>query len=83
MLTKRVVTATEARTNLFDLLKRAENGEDVIIVKRDSNKKFKLSAMKREDKSIDKLLDEFAKIGLRTMPLGEMKRIISTRLDEK
>lgn len=83
MLTKRVVTATEARTKLFDLLKRAENGEEVIIVKKDSNKRFRLESIKEaHQKDIVKIAKEMGEINFPFMSPQEIKKIVLTKYDE-
>lgn len=82
MLTRRVVTATEARTNLFDLLKKAENGDEVIIVKRDSNKRYKIVAIaEKPKKNIAAILDEMGKIGFNAPSIKRMKEIFETRYE--
>lgn len=83
MLTRRVVTATQARANLFDLLKRAENGEEVIIVKKDSNKRFRLESIKEaRQKDIVKIAKEMGEINFPFISPQEIKKIILTKYDE-
>ena len=83
MLNQRVVSATQARAKFFDLLKNAEEGKEVVIVKRDNNKRFKLSVIKKDKKDFKKLLKEFANIGFQAPSPEEIKRIISSRFDDK
>lgn len=83
MLTKRVVTATEARANLFDLLNKAERGEEVIIVKKDSNKRFKLIKEKNNPKANKALIvKQMGGIDFPFMSPQEIKKVILTKYDE-
>lgn len=82
MLNQRVVSATAARANFFNLLERAENGEDVIIVKKDSKKKFKLVKIKDNPKPNKELIiKQMGEIGLRFMSPEEIKKILVNRYE--
>jgi len=74
-----VFTATEARQNFFELLRMAEAGKEPIVMKKDSRIKFKIvrtQAKKMKDKM--KIVREMGKIGLKTLPINQINKILST-----
>lgn len=81
MLNQRVISATQARIKFFDLLKMAEEDKEVIIIKRDNNRRFKLIAVKESKKNVEKLLKEMGNIGIESMSPKQMKKIFETRYD--
>lgn len=83
MLSQRVISATQARAKFFDLLKNAEEGKDVVIVKRDNNRRFKLVAVEEKPvKNVNKILREMGEIGFPFMSPQEIKKIILTKYDK-
>lgn len=80
-----IFTATEARQNFFELLRMAEEGKEPIVVKKDKNIRFKMTMIKekKKEKNIDKILKEMGEIGLKTMSVKKMKKIILTLHDIK
>ncbi len=82
MFNQRVISATQARTKFFDLLKMAEDGKDVIIVKRDSAKKFKLVKIQDSPKPNKELIiKQMGEINFPFMSPQEIKKIILTKYD--
>lgn len=74
-----VFTATEARQNFFELLRMAEAGKEPIVVKKDSKIEFKIvknQTKKMKDKM--KIVSEMGKIGLKTLPIEQINKILST-----
>lgn len=74
-----VFTATEARQNFFELLRMAEEGKEPIVVKKDSRTRFKIiktQAKKVKDKM--KIVEAMGKIGLKALPIEQMKKIFSS-----
>lgn len=74
-----VFTATEARQNFFELLRMAEAGKEPIVIKKDSQIEFKIvktQAKKMKDKM--KIVKEMGKIGLKTLPIEQINKILST-----
>jgi len=80
MSDKIVFTATEARQNFFELLRMAEAGKEPIVMKKDTNIKFKMTMIKekKRKKNIDKILKKMGEIGLPALPIKEINRILST-----
>lgn len=80
-----IFTATEARQNFFELLRMAEAGKEPIVTKKNNSVRFKMTIIKekRKGKNINKILKEMGDIGLKTMPLKKMKKIILTLHDIK
>jgi hypothetical protein len=76
-----VTTATEARKNFFNLLKSVEAGQEVVIVKKDSNKWFKVSLV-IEEQTDNKLsiAKQMSSINLTSKPPEEIKSIIEKKL---
>lgn len=83
ILTQRVISATQARAQFFDLLKMAEDGKEVIIVKRDSSKRFKLTSILEKSK-LDKemIIKEMGEINFPFISPEEIKKIILTKYDD-
>jgi len=74
-----VFTATEARQNFFELLRMAEAGKEPIVMTKDSRIKIKIvrtQAKKMKDKM--KIVREMGKIGLKTLPINQINKILST-----
>lgn len=79
MQDKTVFTATEARQHFFDLLRMAEEGKEPIVVKKDTNSEFRIikkAVKKRKDKM--KIVEEMGRIGLKTLPIRQMKKILAS-----
>ncbi len=81
MISLKMFFASEARANLFKLLKMAEKGEAVVIVNKDTNQKFKLSLMEEEGQSGKEiLLSQLAKVDFKSKSPSEIKNIIQDKL---
>ena len=84
MQDKTVFTATEARQNFFKLLERVEKGKNALITKKDSIVDFKVIPVpKKKKKNINKLLKEMGEIGIKIVPIKQMKKIFESRYDFK
>lgn len=78
-----IIHVTEFRKQLFQTLKRADAGEDITIIKNDTNKKYNLVPVKETPgKDIVKIARRMGKIGITTMSLQEMKKIFERRHDD-
>lgn len=78
MQDKIVFTATEARQNFFELLRMAEEGKEPIVVKKDTDSEFRIiknEVKKRKDKM--RIVEEMGRIGLKTVPMKQMKKILA------
>ena len=82
MISLKMFFASEARANLFKLLKMVENGEEVIIVNKDTSQKFKLSLME-EDSNSDKarILNQLTSLNFKSKSPDEIKRIIQEKIE--
>lgn len=78
MPNKTIFTATEARQHFFDLLRMAEEGKEPIVIKKDTDSEFKIirNVFKRKDKM--KIVKEMGRIGLKTLPMKQMKKILAS-----
>ncbi len=85
MINSRTFFITKARANIFKIFKMVEEGTDVVIIKKDSNKRFKVSLIDQEPKKdIVKIAKEMSKIGLKAgnMTPGQMKKIFENRFKD-
>ena len=69
------VTATQARKRWFELLKRAEYGEEVIIYHTEKKKKFLLTAQLTKPDKME-LVKRMGAIGLKSASPDEIKNFI-------
>lgn len=86
MINPKTFFLTEARANIFKIFKMVEEGQDIIIIKKDTNKKFKVSLIDQEPKKdIVKIAQKMRQIGLNTGHLTpkQMKKIFESRLDRE
>lgn len=77
-----ILHVTELRNQIFRVFKMVDAGEDVTIIKRDTNKKYKIVPVKestKKDKS--KIAQEMGEIGIKTMSIRRMKKIFETRYE--
>ncbi len=79
MLLPKLLNATEARKNFYQLLKQVSSGAEVFIENTDTGEKFQLVKSDPKPK-VDKmqLVEELGKVGIKTMPIEEMKAILNT-----
>lgn len=83
MLNQTTFTPTQARQNFFQLLRMAEMGKEITIVKpRDPEIEIKLTAQRKVlKKDIVKIAKEMGKIGFPYVPIKQMRKIILTKSD--
>ena len=82
MILPKVLNATEARKNFYQLLKQVSSGAEILIENTDTGEKFQLvKAQKVPKKDIEQILQEMGNIGIKTMPIEEMKKILNTSHD--
>lgn len=75
-----IFNATEARQNFFNLLRMVEMGREAVIVKKDSQSRFKITMIKQEKKPDKmKIVERMGKIRYKTAPWEEMEKIIIKR----
>lgn len=80
MISLKMFFASEARASLFKLLKMVEGGDDVVILNRETNRKFRLSLVNEEgtsDKEI--ILHQLLDLNFRSKPPKEIKKIIQDK----
>lgn len=83
MINSKTFFLTEARANIFKIFKMVEEGQEVVIIKKDSNKRFKVSLVEEAPK-VDKvaLLKTAPGLGMANLTPLEIKTILNTRLDQ-
>lgn len=84
MIKFNMLFATEARANFFQLLKMVAQGEDVIVINKDSGLKFKITLLNEEVKSGKQFaLKQLANVSLKSMSPNEIKKIVANRLSDE
>ena len=77
-----ILHVTELRNQIFRVFKMVDAGEEVTIVKKDSNKRYKIIPVKESHrKDITKMAQEMSTIGIRTTLPKHMKKILQTRYE--
>lgn len=77
-----ILHVTELRNQLFRVFKMVDAGEEVTIIKKDSNKRYKIIPVKElPQKDVVKIAKEMGEIGLKTMSPKQMKKIFETRYE--
>lgn len=73
---------TDFRKQIFKVLKKVDEGEEVTIIKKDSNKKYKIVPVKEPPKKdILKIAREMGEIGFKAPSMKKMKRIFESRYE--
>lgn len=81
MISLKMFFVSEARANLFKLLKMVEGGEDVVIVNKDTSQKFRLSLIEEELQSNKEvILNQLTGLNFKSKSPVEVKRIIQDKL---
>lgn len=81
MISLKMFFASEARANLFKLLKMVQEGEDVVIVNKDTNQKFKLSLIEKSElQNKETILNQLANLNFKSKSPREIKRIIQNKV---
>ncbi|MBI2020711.1 type II toxin-antitoxin system prevent-host-death family antitoxin [Candidatus Daviesbacteria bacterium] len=84
MLRLNMFYATEARTKFFKLIKMVAQGEEVIVINKDSGFKIKLVPLDAEISSGKKsILKQLADADFKSKSPEEIKRIIENRLNNE
>ncbi len=79
-----ILHATELRAKLFHVFKLVDQGEEVTIVKKDSNKKYRIIPLDEGSKpDIAKVAQEMGeiKLGLGSLSPRQLKKILETKYD--
>ena len=78
-----IIYVTDFRKELFKIFKMVDEGEDVTIIKKDTNKRYKIVPVKTPKKDIVKIAQQMGKIGLGLGSLSakEIKKIIETKYE--
>lgn len=77
-----ILHVTELRNQIFRVFKMIDAGEDITIIKKDSNKKYRIVAVKEAVKpDIVEIAKEMGAIGIKTMTPREMKKILENRYE--
>ncbi len=73
---------TDVRNQIFKVLKMVDEGADITIIKKDSNKKYRIVPVKDSPKKdIMKIAKEMGEIGFKAPSMKEMKRIFESRYE--
>lgn len=82
MINPKTFFITEARANIFKIFQMVAEGQEVIIIKKDSNERFKVSLIdQKPQKNRLAIAKSMAKSGFKSLPIEEMKKILNTRSD--
>lgn len=76
-----ILHVTELRNQIFKVLKMVDAGENVTIIKKDTNKRYRIVPVKESKKDIVKIAEEMGKIGFKAPSLKKMKRIFESRYE--
>lgn len=83
MISLKMFYASEARAQLYKLLKMVASGEDVIILNKESNQKFKVSLVTdRKESEKLALLRQLANSNLKSRSPEKIKKIIENKYSE-
>lgn len=81
MISLKMFFVSEARANLFKLLKMVANGEDVVIVNKDSSQKFRLSLIEEETQANkEAILNQLASLNFKSKSPEQIKEIIQEKI---
>ncbi|MBI2594025.1 hypothetical protein HYW44_05290 [Candidatus Daviesbacteria bacterium] len=85
MINFKIFNASEARVNLFKIFRMVAQGEEVVIVNKDTDQKFKVSLFEDErlEDDTEAVLQEMAKINIKALSPKEIREIILTKYDDK
>lgn len=73
---------TNFRNQIFKVLQSIDEGADVTIIKKDTNKRYKIVPVKGSPKKdIVKIAKEMGNIGFKAPSMKEMKRIFESRYE--
>lgn len=77
-----ILHMTELRNQIFRVFKMVDAGEDVTIIKKDSNKKYRIIPVKIDDTlDTERVAKEMASIGIKTLSPNEMKKVFESRYE--
>lgn len=81
MISLKVFSITEFRDQVFKVFNMVAEGEEVVITRKDSDLKFRLSLLKEEGKSDkEQVLKQLAKTNLKSKSPEEIKQILEDKL---
>lgn len=85
MLNPKVFNVSEARVNLFKIFKMVASGNEVVIINKDTDQKFKVSLFEDEKSEDDTeaILQDMAKINIKALSPKEIREIILAKYDDK
>lgn len=73
---------TELRNQIFRVFKMVDAGEDVTIIKKDTNKRYKIIPVKEATGANKELVaKQMGAIGFKSMSAEELKKIIEKRYE--
>lgn len=77
-----ILHVTELRNQIFRVFKMIDSGEDVTIIKKDSNKRYKIIPLEETSKpDIEAVAKRMGSIGIKTQTSKEMKKIFEKRYE--
>lgn len=80
----KIFNASEARANLFKIFRLVAKGEEVVIINKDTDQKFKVSLFEEEEENdTEAILKEMANINIKALSPQEIKQVILTKYDDK
>jgi hypothetical protein len=75
-------TATEARKNFFKILDHVGKNQEAIVVRKNTNTRYRITFVKPVQDDMMKLLKQMDKIDVMLPPWKELKKIISNKYEE-
>ncbi|MBI2315183.1 hypothetical protein HYU93_03980 [Candidatus Daviesbacteria bacterium] len=77
-----ILHVTELRNQIFKVFKMIDGGEEVTIIKKDSNKRYKIIPLEEGSKpDIETVAKRMGSIGIKTQSPGQMKKIFEKRYE--
>ncbi len=81
-MTHMIVPITQFRNNIFKMLQKVDSGEEIVVIKKDSNRKYKIIPIEdKPKKDIVAIAKEMGEIGFKAPSLDKMKKIFESRYD--
>ncbi len=77
-----ILHVTELRNQIFRVFKMIDSGEEVTIIKKDSNKRYKIIPLEETSKpDMETVAKKMGSIGIKTTNSKQMKKIFEKRYE--